>query len=157
MGGRDRPYPPPGALSTGGVQKRLGITYRQLTYLRGEIAGLRDADFNEKPRWREWPEEIVRRLEVAVAIGRVLPVAHQRHSQLPAIANAVLNHPAPPPEAGWVIFDGDGVRYAYTLRDLDAGHGGVLAPIPAPWSLGEGKPNQADRRWAVIIGGGGDE
>lgn len=137
-------YPAPGYLTTPQVLQRLGLTFRQLNYMREETT-LRGI-FGGKAQRREWPDEVVVRLEIAVALNRAVRRSNVRHSGLPAIAQSVLDGPDPP-RTGWVVYDGE-IRYGATLDQLVTGRGGIVAAIPNPYQFGE-RP-AVEQGWAVV-------
>jgi hypothetical protein len=129
------------------VLARTGLTFRQLKYARSQTT--LEAGLPAKVSHREWPEAIVRRLEIAVALDRAVPKSNVRHSGLPAILQAVLDA-MPPPEAGWVLYGPDGkITYTvWTAGHLEIDTGGLVARIPEPWAFGE-RPEPA-QGWAIV-------
>jgi hypothetical protein len=128
------------------VLARTGLSFRRLKYAREEVPALDAMLLGDKTQRREWPEPVVRCLEVALTLDQAVPKANVRHSGLPTFIEAVLAGPEPP-EMGWMFYDGQ-LQYAAHPGDLHIENGGLIACIPAPWGLGV-RP-RVDSGWAVV-------
>ena len=125
------------ALSSQNVCELMDVTYRQLDYLvrclERESIELVPIDVGHGGRGdRRWDPEIVRRLQVAVALANTVPHTSQG-SPLAQMARAALDTPVTPPERGWALWVRGAVIYPTTARqlgDMLRGCDAVVARIP---------------------------
>ena len=104
----------PEALSSQQVVDRLGITYRQLDALARDVFGMSQGSGSR----RHWDPEVVRCLDVAVALTAAVPQWPEGHcSALPRFARDVLDGPTPA-ERGWALWVRGTVVYPTTPRQL---------------------------------------
>lgn len=121
-------------LTTQQVMRLLNLTYRQVDWIARRA--IETSGGPGPGHYRTWTPGVIRQVQVACALVAATPTTAAGGPVVEYVRAVRKTGPPPPDQGLWIIYSYGSVYYRRTLDDVAtlAVHGGVVAPLPTPFS-----------------------